>query len=95
MSQVSVPVVHSLISAIASAFLLSLSDTIEGLLLICAVFSVPIHHCYVGDLLTSHTCESISTVAVITGTGEATRGVGADSISVTVIITTTCKVLLC
>ena len=35
--------------------------------------------------LLTHTCESISTVAFITGTGEATRGVGTECISVTVI----------
>ena len=37
-----------------------------------------------GKLLT-HTDESISTVALVTGTGEATRGVGTASISVTAI----------
>ena len=39
-----------------------------------------------GELLT-HTGESISTVALVTGTGEATRGVGTDSISVTIMST--------
>ena len=47
----------------------------------------------VGGLLT-HTGESISTVAIITGTGEATMGVGTDSISVTYISTTTCIVIV-
>ena len=36
------------------------------------------------ELLTC-TVASISTVALVTGTGEATNGVGTDSISVTVI----------
>ena len=82
------------------SIILSLSYIIEGLLHTCTVFSKePLPQSttarYVGGLLTGHTGESISSVALVTGTGEATSSVGTGSISVTVIITTTCKVLLC
>ena len=62
MSQLSVGVVHSLISGTATESMCS----------------------RISDLLTC-TGESISTVALVTGTGEATRGVGTVSIRVTVI----------
>ena len=47
-----------------------------------------------GELLT-HTGASISTVSKVTGTGEATRGVGTDSISVTVMSTSGTLINIC
>ena len=47
-----------------------------------------------GELLT-HTGESISTVSLDTVTGEATRGVGTDSISVTVMSTSGTLIKIC
>ena len=62
-SQLSVPVVHSLISGATESMCSRTSDSL------------------------TRTVDSISTVALVTGTSEATRGVGTDSISVTVIST--------
>ena len=47
-----------------------------------------------GELLT-HTIASISSVSQVTGTGEATRGVGTGSISVTVMSTNGTLINIC
>ena len=47
-----------------------------------------------GELLT-HTSESISSVSQVTGTDEATRDVGTDSICVTVMSTSGTLINIC
>ena len=47
-----------------------------------------------GELLT-HTGESISTVALVTGTGEAAKGVSTDSINTTVMSTSGTLINIC
>ena len=47
-----------------------------------------------GELLT-YTIASISSVSQVTGTGEATKGVGTDSISVTVMSTSGTLINIC